>query len=195
MHSHSQLTAIESLHTRHYVHRDIKPANFMILVDRPSPDAFLIDFGLAQRFRNPETYLHVPYSTHHSIVGTLPFSSINGQQGHAQSRRDDLESLAYTIIYSARGELPWTSLCDHEAILQKKSSITAEDLCQGLPAPFCNFVTYVHSLGFDEKPDYPYLHSIISLCSVNETDKPSKMPPAVHVSVGAERTPGVSDRV
>ena len=103
----------------------------MILVDRSSPDAFLIDFGLAQRFRSPETYLHISYSTHQAIVGTLPFSSINGQQGHAQSRCNDLESLAYTIIYLAHSELPWTSLCNHEAILQKKSLITTEDLCQG----------------------------------------------------------------
>ena len=195
MHSHSQLAAIELLHTQHYIHHDIKPTNFMILVDHPSPNTFLIDFSLAQQFHNPKTYLHIPYSTHYLIVGTLPFSSINRQQGHAQSHRNDLESLAYTIIYSACGKLPWTSLHDHEAILQKKSLITTEDLCQGLPTPFCNSVTYVRSLGFDKKPDYPYLHSIILLCSINETDKPSKTPPTIHISVGAERTPGVSDQV
>ena len=80
----------------------------MVLVDESaSPTIFLIDFGLAHLFRNPATYLHIPYSTNHSLVGTLPFTPINCQRGNAQSRRDDLESLAYTIIYSARGGLPW----------------------------------------------------------------------------------------
>jgi casein kinase I family protein HRR25 len=178
--SHSQLAAVESLHARHYIHRDIKPANFMIPVDDPSPVSFLIDFGLAQQFRNPATYIHTPHSTNSPIVGTLPFTSINGQQGHTQSRRDDLESLAYTIIYSARGQLPWTGLRSNKAILQKKRTITTSELCQGLPAPFCNFVTHVHSLGFEEKPDYQDLHSILSLCSETEIDQPSKVPSSVH---------------
>ncbi|KAI9456123.1 kinase-like domain-containing protein, partial [Lactarius psammicola] len=89
-----------------YIHCDIKPGNFMVQVDSLHPAVFLINFGLARQFHNPTTYLHIPYTMDHSIVGTLPFTSINGQQGHAQSHRDDLESLAYTIIYSARGKLP-----------------------------------------------------------------------------------------
>ena len=101
----SQLAVIESLHNRHYIHRDIKPANFMIPVDSSSPVTFLVDFGLAQRFRNPAIYLHTPYLPHNPIVGTLPFTSIVGQQGSTQSRRDDLESLVYTIIYLARRKL------------------------------------------------------------------------------------------
>ena len=104
-----QLAAIKSLHTRHYIHRDIKPANFMIPVDSPSPVSFLVDFGLAQRFCNPTAYLHTPYSPHNLIVSTLLFTSIVSQQGDTQSHRDDLESLAYMIIYIARRKLPWTS--------------------------------------------------------------------------------------
>ena len=111
-----QLSAVESLHTRHYIQRDIKPGNVMIRADST---AFLIDFGLAKLFRDPATHLHRPYSTSCAIVGTLPFTSINGQQGHAQSRCDDLESLAYTIIFSARGDLPWSNLSNWEAVLQK----------------------------------------------------------------------------
>jgi casein kinase I homolog HRR25 len=169
----------------------------MIPVDSPFPVSFLIDFGLAKRFRDPATYLHTPYSTNHPIVGTPPFTSINGQQGHAQSRRDDLESLVYTIIYSARGELPWTGFRSHKTILAKKLSITTEELCQGLPALFCDFVTCIRSLGFEEKPDYQYLRSILSLCSEAETEThpPSKAPPSVHGHAGTDRTPVVSGRV
>lgn len=146
----------------------------MISVDNMT--AFLIDFGTAELFRDPATYLHIPYSTDQSIVGTLPFMSVNCQKGHAQSRRDDLESLAYTIICTARGDLPWTSPFtmpfarrDAEAILQKKLSSTVEELCEGLPAPFCEFVTHVRSLDFNQKPDYQFLHSILSQCSQTET--------------------------
>jgi hypothetical protein len=141
---------------------------------RPTaPTIFLIDFNLAHLFRNPATYLHTPFTTDHPIVGTLPFISINGHQGNSQSRRDDLESLAYTIIYSALGDLPWTSNSTRiDKLLCKKTSVTAEELCKGLPAPFCKFVTYVRSLDFTEKPDYQYLHSILLQCSETVADQP-----------------------
>ena len=100
--------------------------------------------------------------------------SINSQQGYARSRRDDLESLVYTIIYLARGKLPWASRVD-KTVLRKKSSITVEELCKGLPAPFCELVNRVRSLGFDEMPDYQYLHSVLLECSEQvKTNQPGK---------------------
>jgi hypothetical protein len=160
----------------------------MIRADNVPPTLYLIDFGLAQLFRNPATYLHVPFTTDHSIIGTLSFASINSQQGNSQSRRDDLESLAYTIIYSALGELPWTSDFpgNEEAVIRKKASITVEELCEGLPAPFCKFVTHVRSLGFNKKPDYQFLHSILLECSKIVADQPIEALPLYmcpHVSV------------
>ena len=193
-----QLSAVQSLHDRHYIHRDIKPSNFMIHVDNPPPNIFLIDFGLARLFRNPATCLHIPFTTKQSIVGTLAFASINSQQGNSQSRRDDLESLAYTIIYLTLGGLPWAGKSagnNGEAVLRKKTSITAEALCEGLPAPFHKFVTYVCSLGFNEKPDYQFLQSILLQCSETVIDQPIKAPPletCPHVSV--DRAP-ISGRV
>jgi len=180
--SHAQLSAVTSLHDRHYIHRNIKPSNFTIQVNDDHPTIFLIDFGLAWQFCNPATYLHAPYTTKHSFVGTLSFTSVNSQQGHAQLRCDDLDSLAYTIIFLARGDLPWTTdsiYNDHEAILWKMS-IVAEELCEGLPPPFSEFVSYVCSLGFDKKPDYKHLHTILLRCS--ETNRlgealPSSFPP------------------
>jgi serine/threonine protein kinase len=168
----------------------------MIRVDDVHPTLFLIDFGLAGLFRDPATYLHNPFTTNYPIIGTLPFTSINGQQGHTQSRRDDLESLAYTIVYSALGDLPWTGGNNAKAILRKKTSITAEELCEGLPAPFCKFVTYVRSLGFDQKPDYQYLHSILLECSEAETNQPIEAPPLyLCPQVSVDREPISTGRV
>src|SRR5260221_3743760 len=69
--THVQLSAVESLHDRHFVHRDIKPSNFIVQglqADDVPPTVFLIDFGLARQFRNPSTYLHIRFTTNHSIV-------------------------------------------------------------------------------------------------------------------------------
>ena len=167
----------------------------MISVERPSPIPFLIDFGLAQQYRDPATYLHTPYNPHDPIVGTLAFSSINGQQQGTQSHRDDLESFAYTLIYSALRKLPWTGCCNPKAVLQKKLATPLKQLCQGLPTPFCDFVLYVRELDFDKKPDYQRLHVILSLCSETETDQPIEVPLSVHAPVNAERTPVVCGRV
>ncbi len=157
-----------------------------------NPTLFLIDFGLAWLFCNPATYLHTSFTTNYLVIGTLPFTSINGQQGYTQLHRNDLESLAYTIIYSALGDLPWSSNSagNHEkAILQKKTSIMVEELCEGLPAPFCKFITYVHSLGFDQKLDYQYLHSILLQCLEAETNQPIKAPPLYLCQVSVDREP------
>ena len=137
----------------------------------------LVDFGVAQLFHKPATYLHLTYSTNHPVVRTLPFMSINGQQGHMCSCCDDLESLVYTIIYLACSKLPWSHLSQgSKVVLKKKLSITVEELCKGLPAPFCKFVNCVHSLGFNKKLDYQYLYSILLECSeqteANQPDKP-----------------------
>src|SRR5712675_3259145 len=148
----------------------------MVLADDVGPTIFLIDFGLVRQFHNPATYLHTPYTKKHWVVGTLPFTSINGQKGHTQLCCDDLESLAYMTIFLARGYLPWTInyICE-DHILWMKKSITAEKLCEGLPPPFSKFVIHVRSLGFSEKPDYEHLHTILLQCS--ETDWLSEAPP------------------
>ncbi|KAI9448820.1 kinase-like domain-containing protein, partial [Lactarius psammicola] len=192
----SQMASIESLHLQHYIHCDIKPGNFMVQCNNLT--IFLVDFSLAQLFRNPMTYLHILYSTDHSIISTLLFMSINAQRGYSQSCHDNLESLTYTIIYIAHGNLPWTSISassNQEAILHKKLSVTMEELCKGLPAPFCEFVCYVCSLGFDQKLDYRYLHSILLWCVQTETVQIDEVLLSTHPPVNVHHTPTFSGQV
>ena len=167
----------------------------MISVENGSPVSFLIDFGLARQYRDPATFRHASYKPNEEVIGTLMFSSIMGQQGATQSHRDDLESLAYTIIYSARGELPWTGCRNPKTVLAKKLGTPFNELCEGLPKHFCDFLLHVRQLGFEEKPDYQHLHSILTRCLENETDQPIEAPPSVHVPVGIQRTPVVCDRM
>ena len=73
-----QLSAVKSLHSQHYVHYNIKPTKFIIHINNIIyPTIFLIDFGLAELFHNPITYLHTPFITDHLIIGTILFTSIN----------------------------------------------------------------------------------------------------------------------
>jgi hypothetical protein len=77
-------------------------------------------------------------------------------------------------------------------------SITADELCEGLPRPFSKFVIYVRSIGFDEEPDYEYLQTILLDCLETKTDQQSKAPPSTPPPLKANRTPSPSiagDRV
>jgi len=147
------------------------------------------------------TYLHTPCALKQLIIGTLPFTSVNGQHRRAQLHHDDLESLAYTIIFLACSDLPWSTFSfsrDHKAVLQKKVSIMAEELCKGLPPHFSKFIIHIRSLHFNEKPDYEYLHTILSQCLGTGTHQLSKAPPSAPPSLSAKRTPAIpspSDRV
>lgn len=168
--SHSKLLVLKSLHDHHYIHRDVKPGNFMTGTGDKSSRVFLIDFGLTRHFRNPDTHKHIKLIKGLDITGTIRYSSINSHLGVTQSRRDDLESLAYVIVYLVKGRLPWQGIAIrpgqvlYDEVLKSKQVTTAKTLCEGLPQPFINFIQHVRSLGFEDKPDYRYLHSLLAQC-------------------------------
>ncbi|KAG5652562.1 hypothetical protein H0H81_004571 [Sphagnurus paluster] len=105
------ISRIEFIHSHSLVHRDIKPANFVIGTGKAAHIVNVIDFGLAKKFRDLRTSNHIPYKQddYHG-VGTSLFAAINTHLGIESSRRDDLESLAYMLIYFLRGTLPWRKL-------------------------------------------------------------------------------------
>jgi serine/threonine protein kinase len=79
----------------------------MLGIGELSDKVFLIDFGLAQPIHNPATNRHIVQSDGCGVMGTLRYSSINSHLGLPPSRRDDLESLVYVIVYLVKGRLPW----------------------------------------------------------------------------------------
>ncbi|KAI8075260.1 kinase-like domain-containing protein [Gongronella butleri] len=160
------LSRLEYIHSKSFIHRDIKPDNFLMGSGRRGKQVNLIDFGLAKRFRDPRNLTHIRYRENKNLTGTPRYASINTHLGIEQSRRDDLESLGYILIYFCRGQLPWqgiraaTKKEKYDRIMEKKMSISPEELCRGLEAEFSVYLTYVRSLRFDMKPDYTYLHKL-----------------------------------
>lgn len=134
----------------------------------------VIDFGLAKKYRDPKTHLHIPYRENKNLTGTARYTSINTHLGVEQSRRDDMESLGYVLMYFLRGSLPWQGLKaatkkqKYDRIMEKKMTTPTEYLCRGFPNEFAIYLNYCRSLRFDDKPDYSYLRKLFRDLFVRE---------------------------
>ncbi|KAL2500867.1 casein kinase I-like 3 [Forsythia ovata] len=157
------ITRIEFVHSKGFLHRDIKPDNFLMGLGRKANQVYIIDFGLAKRYRDSITNRHIPYRENKNLTGTARYASCNTHLGIEQSRRDDLESLGYVLLYFLRGSLPWQGLKaatkkqKYDKICEKKLSTPIEVLCKSHPVEFASYFHYCHSLTFDQRPDYGFL--------------------------------------
>jgi serine/threonine protein kinase len=152
---------IRYIHEKGYIHRDIKPDNFVM--DKNNHNKlYCIDFGLAKRFLK-RTDEHISFKKGNKFCGTARYASIAAHKGYEQSRKDDLEAIGYLLIYLYRGKLPWQNLRHkdkkerYRMILEKKESISEEELCEQLPREFLVYFKHVKTLDFDEKPRYQAL--------------------------------------
>lgn len=157
---------IQFVHERHYLHRDVKPDNFLMGVGKRAHHVYVIDFGLAKKYRDPKTNKHIPAKEGKALTGTARYASINTHVGLEQGRRDDLEAVGYVLMYFLRGSLPWQGLqgkdkeAKYAAIKEKKRSTPTEVLCKGHPSCFMTYIDYCKKLNFDQMPDYDYLRSL-----------------------------------
>ncbi|KAG2650196.1 casein kinase 1-like protein 4 isoform X1 [Panicum virgatum] len=160
------ITRIEFMHSKGYLHRDIKPDNFLMGLGRKANQVYVIDFGLAKRYRDSTTNRHIPYRENKNLTGTARYASRNTHLGIEQSRRDDLESIGYVLLYFLRGSLPWQGLKaatkkqKYDKISEKKLSTPIEALCKSHPVEFASYFHYCHSLTFDQRPDYSFLRRL-----------------------------------
>ncbi|XP_047962799.1 casein kinase I-like isoform X2 [Salvia hispanica] len=158
------ITRLEFIHSRGILHQDVKPENFLMGLGRRASQVYAIDFGLAKMYRD-SSHRHIPFRSRGSehLTGTVRYASLNTHEGYEQSRRDDLESLGFALMYFLKGSLPWqglkarTRLEKHNKIKEKKVSTSVESLCCGYPTEFASYFHHCRSLRFDEKPNYAYL--------------------------------------
>ena len=148
---------VETLHGKYMLHRDIKPDNFML--DR-SKNLCLIDFGLCKRYDYDGSHIEEKQIT--SIVGSVNFVSLNIHKGIEPSRRDDVESCIYIILYLLlNGELPWTKKeKDIKKIAYLKEQLTNPNDHSLSPFMKC-MLLITRQLAFNEEPKYNELINIL----------------------------------
>ena len=162
------INILEFIHNKHILHRDIKPDNFVMGLNEVSNNVYLIDFGLAKKYRSMTTLIQYPMVKKNKLTGTARYASINALKGYEHSRRDDLESVGYILIYFLRGKLPWqrinakTKEEKYKKIMEKKIEINSYDLCRGFPKEFGDFLEICKKLEYEEQPDYEKLRNLLN---------------------------------
>ena len=160
------ITVLEYIHNRHILHRDIKPDNFVMGLNNLSQNVYLIDFGLAKKYRSSKTLQQIPLINRKKLTGTARYASINALKGYEHSRRDDLEAAGYVLIYLLKGRLPWQGIAAknkeerYRKILLKKMEVSVKDLCENLPEEFNKYISYTRKMDYLEEPKYDFLKDL-----------------------------------
>ncbi|CAD5217824.1 unnamed protein product [Bursaphelenchus xylophilus] len=159
------LEAISQLHHMGFIHRDVKPNNFALGIGRQYGAVVLFDFGCARRFVHKELS-GVPRKPRPivKLVGTLRYASRNALRLREQCRKDDLESLFYTIlqVFNVQALFWWTEK-DIEVILTLKQKLFIDELTllRKFPPELTKFAHYIDKLSYYSTPDYSYLQTLL----------------------------------
>ena len=154
------ISAIEFLHRMNMIHGDIKPENFMMGNGVNSNKVYMIDFGLTRHYRDPTTHQHIPFKEHIPFSGTARYASAWALRGNEQSRRDDMEALAYVWLWLLNGSVPWMNVegnsmtAKYEKMAALKVRATPEKLFMGHPPEFALYLKEVRKLRFQDEPNY-----------------------------------------
>ena len=161
------LDRLEYIHNKSIIHRDIKADNFLIGL-KDTQIIYIIDFGLAKQYRSTKTGKHVKYCINKKWSGTSRFASANTLRGIEPTRRDDMESFCYLLLYLMKGALPWDKIQETSeineilTIYKMKQYMPADEMFKELPSQMSDFYTYCKNLNFEEKPNYDYLRKLLS---------------------------------
>ena len=181
------LNRIENLHDKGIIHRDLKPDNIALGNNQNKRKCYLLDFGLAKMCI--ENGVHIPYKKGKRMTGSARFCSIRTHCGIEQSRRDDLETLGYTLLHLMKGSLPWQNIkipySSNKKTLNKseqvrlfkqkkyskihkiKQNTCLEELCKESMDAIKLLIDYSRQLKFSEKPDYSWLRKNFRLEKLN----------------------------
>ena len=152
---------LETLHNHYLVHRDIKPDNFMINISDKTNKIYLIDFGFCKRYNHDGN--HIEFKMNKTLIGTPNYVSLNVHKGCEPSRRDDLESCLYVMIYMLFGKFfSIESQSENSNISPLKILVLKKEQLTNIPRFLTVAMNYVRTLKFEEDPDYQYIIRIFS---------------------------------
>ena len=183
------ISRMEYLHSKDFIHRSVKPEDFLMGVKGSSNIVHLIDYGFSKRFQSQIFKEHIGKNKRVKYLhGSPNFDSVNVHSGMGYSRRDDMVSIGYILMYfnlggnckfifeisglcgliiiTIIGVLPWRGLKaatkkeKYEKICEMKMSTPLEVLCHGFPEEFAIYLNYCRRLHFEEKPDYKNLRRL-----------------------------------
>jgi serine/threonine protein kinase len=152
------INLIKTIHEKGLVHRDIKPDNFLLGLNENNKQLYIIDFGFCKSYVNNNK--HIIMKKTNSIIGSQTYASINSHRFNELTRRDDLESIGYMLIYLHLGKLEWqdTELLVFEEknkfIINQKENISEN---KNIPDVLNNYLIYVKNLEFEETPNYFFI--------------------------------------
>jgi len=151
------INILRSIHIKGIVHRDIKPENICF----KNNQIYLIDFGLAKQIIHNNT--HIEIKTGKSLVGTPNYVSLNVATGIEPSRRDDLESLIYILLFLELDDEEFQKYDNHDIIHKKNTDIIFESLKDSSIKNIAKqYIIYCRNLNFNEIPDYNYLLNLLN---------------------------------
>ena len=151
------INLLKMIHNKGLVHRDIKPDNFLLGLNNKSKQIYIIDFGFCKTFLNDNKHIDMKKTS--SIIGSNNFASINAHEFNELSRRDDLESLGYMLIYFYFGDLTWKNISNNETIKIMKNSIIND---VNIPKILIQYFEIIKCLEFKEIPNYELLINIFT---------------------------------
>jgi len=160
------------LHELGFLHNDIKLEN--ILIGRYDPqEIYLIDFGLSSSFLD-KNCKHIKKKQLNYFSGNLLFASLSSCRGCNKSRRDDIESAFYILVYLLNDQtLPWShfearfeksSHPEKKAIQHRLFKCYTRQIVNMIPAEMFECFKQIMRCRFDEVPKYNLILQSLQAC-------------------------------